>query len=49
MDLTTLISLPTPVNPGLPPSQLNQSNFSTPGGKTPGSENGQNQSIFSNP
>ncbi|MGB3208492.1 MAG: hypothetical protein WBB28_26195 [Crinalium sp.] len=38
----------TPVNPGLPPSQLNQSNFSTPG-VTSGSENGQNQSIFSNP
>ncbi len=41
-------STPTPVNPGLPPSQLNQSNFSTPG-VTSGSENGQNQSIFSNP
>ena len=38
----------TPVNPGLPPSQLNQSNFSTPGINS-GSENGQNQSIFSNP
>ncbi|HEY9691876.1 MAG TPA: hypothetical protein V6D15_06710 [Oculatellaceae cyanobacterium] len=41
-------STPTTVNPGLPPSQLNQSNFSTPG-VTSGSENGQNSNIFSNP
>lgn len=41
-------STPNTVNPGLPPSQLNQSNFSTPG-VTSDSENEQNQSIFSNP